>query len=151
MAIVGCPSTLKRIGDHAFYNCEKLEYVVFEAFKTNVCQDVVPRLSVGYRIFELSSIYAVVIYKKEFIDNLKLEVRKESKFFHNSDENCFFEKGVSLHLVSSTSDDLNLVDTLTKNKQTAKEKIKIYKNCCYTRDIKYDEKTHNGEDFDGDL
>lgn len=151
LAVVEFPSTLKRIGDHAFYNCEKLEYVVFEAFKTNVCQDVVPRLSVGYRIFELSSIYAVVIYKKEFIDNLKLEVRKESKFFHNSDENCFFEKGVSLHLASSTSDDLNLVDTLTINKQTAKEKLKIYKNCCSIRDIKYDEKTHNGEDFDGDL
>ena len=151
LAIVGFPSTLKRIGDHAFYNCEKLEYVVFEGFKTNVCQDVVPRLSVGYRIFELSSIYAVVIYKKEFIDNLKLEVRKESKFFHNSDENCFFEKGVSLHLASSTSDDLNLVDTLTINKKTAKEKLKIYKNCCSIKDIKYDEKTHNGEKFDGDL
>ena len=151
LAIVGFPSTLKRIGDHAFYNCEKLEYVVFEAFKTNVCQDVVPRLSVGYRIFELSSIYAVVIYKKEFIDNLKLEVRKESKFFHNSDENCFFEKGVSLHLASSTSDDLNLVDTLTINKKTAKEKLKIYRNCCSIRDIKYDEKTHHGEEFDGDL
>ena len=151
LAVVEFPSTLKRIGDHAFYNCEKLEYVVFEAFKTNVCQDVIPRLSVGYRIFELSSIYAVVIYKKEFIDNLKLEVRKESKFFHNSDENCFFEKGVSLHLASNTSDDLNLVDTLTINKQTAKEKLKIYRNCCSIRDIKYDEKTHNGEDFDGDL
>lgn len=151
LAIVGFPSTLKRIGDHAFYNCEKLEYVVFEGFKTNVCQDVVPRLSVGYRIFELSSIYAVVIYKKEFIDNLKLEVRKESKFFHNSDENCFFEKGVSLHLASSTSDDLNLVDTLTINKKTAKEKLKIYKNCCSIKDIKCDEKTHNGEKFDGDL
>ena len=151
LAVVAFPSTLKRIGDHAFYNCDKLEFVVFKAFKINVCQDVIPRLSVGYRIFELSSIYAIVIYKKEFIDNLKLEVRKESKFFHNSDENCFFEKGVSLHLASSTSNDLNLVDTLTINKQTAKEKLKIYKNCCSIRDIKYDEKTHNGEDFDGDL
>ena len=151
LAVVEFPSTLKRIGDHAFYNCEKLEYVVFETFKINVCQDVIPRLSVGYRIFELSSIYAIVIYKKEFIDNLKLEVRKESKFFHNSDENCFFEKGVSLHLASNTSDDLNLVDTLTINKQTAKEKLKIYRNCCSIRDIKYDEKIHNGENFDGDL
>lgn len=151
LAIVGFPSTLKRIGDHAFYNCEKLEFVVFKTFKINVCQDVIPRLSVGYRIFELSSIYAIVIYKKEFIDNLKLEVRKESKFFHNSDENCFFEKGVKLYLVDKPSNDLNLVDTLVINKQTAKEKLKIYKNCYSIKNITYDEETLKGNNFDGDV
>ena len=151
LSVVIFPTTIKRIGDHAFYNCDKLEFVIFNASRTNIHQDVVPRLSVGYRIFELSTISAVVIYQKNLIDSLKLEVRKESKFFHNSDENCFFEKGVSLHLASDTSDDLNLVDTLTINKKTAKEKLKIYRNCCSIRDIKYDEKTHHGEEFDGDL
>lgn len=151
LAVVDFPSTLKRIGDHAFYNCEKLEYVIFNTCKENIHQDVLQRLSVGYRIFELSSIYGVVIYKKGFIDNLKLEVRKESKFFHNSDENCFFEKGVSLHLASYTSDDVDRVDTLTINKKTAKEKLKIYKNCCSIKNITYDEETLNGNNFDGDV
>lgn len=151
LAVVSFPSTLKRIGDHAFYNCDKLEFVVFEASGNNIPQDIVPELSVGYRIFELSSIYAVVIKQKELIDNLKLEVKKDSKFFNNSDENCFFEKGVSLHLASDISDDISLVDTLVVNKKTAKEKLKIYKHCCSIKNIKYDEETHNGVNFDGDI
>lgn len=151
LSVVIFPTTIKRIGDHAFYNCDKLEFVIFKASRTNIHQDVVPRLSVGYRIFELSTISAVVIYQKNLIDSLKLEVRKESKFFNNSDENCFFEKGVSLHLASETNDDLSLVDTLVINKKVAKEKLKIYKNCCSIKNIKYDEETHNGENFDGDI
>ena len=151
LANVVFPTTIKRIGDHAFYNCGKLEFVVFDASRKNIQQDVEPSLSVGYRIFELSSICSVVIYQKKLIDNLKLEVRKESKFFNNSDENCFFEKGVSLHLVSETNNDLNLVDTLVINKQTSKEKLKIYKNCCSIKNIKYDEDMHHGRDFDGDI
>ena len=151
LSVVIFPTTINRIGDHAFYNCDKLEFVIFNASRTNIHQDVVPRLSVGYRIFELSSIYAVVIYQKELIDNLRLEVRKESKFFNNSDENCFFEKGVSLHLACEIRDDVSLVDTLVVNKKTAKEKLKIYKHCCSIKNIKYDEETHNGVNFDGDI
>ena len=151
LSVVIFPTTIKRIGDHAFYNCGKLEFVVFDASRTNIHHDFVPRLSVGYRIFELSSIYAVTIYQKDLIDNLKLEVRKESKFFKNSDDNCFFEKGVSLHLGSDTSDDVILIDTLVLKKLTAKEQLKNYKNCCSIKNIKYDEDMHNGRDFDGDI
>lgn len=151
LAVVEFPSTLKRIGDHAFYDCDKLEFVIFNASRTNIHQDVVPRLSVGYRIFELSSIFAVLIYQKNMVDNLKLEIRKESKFFSNSDENCFFERGVKLYLVDEPSNDLNLVDTLVINKQTAKEKLKIYKNCYSIKNITYDEETLKGNNFDGDL
>ena len=151
LAVVEFPSTLKRIGDHAFYNCEKLEFVIFNSSKENIHQDVVSRLSVGYRIFELSSIFAILIYQKNMVDNLKLEVRKESKFFRNSDENCFFERGVKLYLVDEPSDDLNLVDTLVINKQTAKEKLKIYKNCYSIKNITYDEETLKGNNFDGDV
>lgn len=151
LSVVIFPTTIKRIGDHAFYNCGNLDFVVFNASRTNIHHNFVPRLSVGYRIFELSSIYAVMIYQKDLIDNLKLDVRKESKFFKNSDDNCFFEKGVSLHLGSDTSDDVNLVDTLVINKQTSKEKLKIYKNCCSIKNIKYDENIHHGRDFDGDV
>ena len=85
------------------------------------------------------------------VDNLKLEVRKESKFFRNSDENCFFERGVKLYLVDEPSNDLNLVDTLVINKQTAKEKLKIYKNCYSIKNITYDEETLKGNNFDGDV
>lgn len=151
LAVVEFPSTLKRIGDHAFYNCEKLEFVIFNSSKENIHQDVVSRLSVGYRIFELSSIFAILIYQKNMVDNLKLEVRKESKFFRNSDENCFFERGVKLYLVDEISNDLNLVDTLVINKQTAKEKLKIYKNCYSIKNITYDEETLKGNNFDGDV
>lgn len=151
LAVVGFPSTLKRIGDHAFYNCEKLEFVIFYASREKIRQDITPRLSVGYRIFELSSIFAVVIYQKNMVDNLKLEVRKESKFFRNSDENCFFERGVKLYLVDELSNDLNLVDTLVINKQTAKEKLKIYKNCYSIKNITYDEETLKGNNFNGDV
>lgn len=151
LSVVIFPTTIKRIGDHAFYNCDKLELVIFNASRTNIHQDVVPSLSVGYRIFELSSIFAVVIYQKELIDNLRLEVRKESKFFNNSDENCFFEIGASLHLASDISDDISLVDTLVLNKKTAKEKLKIYKHCCSIKNIKYEEEMHNGVNFDGDI
>lgn len=151
LSVVIFPTTIKRIGDHAFYNCGKLEFVVFDASRTNIHHDFVPRLSVGYRIFELSSIYAVTIYQKDLIDNLKLEVRKESKFFKNSDDNCFFEKGVSLHLGSDTSDDVILIDTLVLKKLTAKEQLKNYKNCCSIKNIKYDEDMHNGRTFDGDI
>ena len=151
LSVVIFPTTIKRIGDHAFYNCDKLEFVIFKASRTNIHQDVVPRLSVGYRIFELSSIFAVLIYQKNMVDNLKLEVRKESKFFHNSDENCFFERGIKLYLVDEPSNDLNLVDTLVINKQTAKEKLKIYKNCYSIKNITYDEETLNGNNFDGDV
>lgn len=151
VSVVSIPASIRRIGDHAFYNCDKLEFVVFEAPWKNIPQDIVPELSVGYRIFELSSIYAVVIKQKELIDNLKLEVKKDSKFFNNSDENCFFEKGVSLHLASDISDDISLVDTLVLNKKTAKEKLKIYKHCCSIKNIKYDEEMHHGVDFDGDI
>ena len=151
LSVVIFPTTIKRIGDHAFYNCGKLEYVVFDASRTNIHHDFVPRLSVGYRIFELSSIYAVIIYQKGLIDNLKLEVRKESKFFKNSDDNYFFEKGVSLHLGSDTSDDVILIDTLVLNKKTAKEKLKIYKHCCSIKNIKYDEEMQHGVNFDGDI
>ena len=151
LSVVIFPTTIKRIGDHAFYNCGKLEFVVFDASRTNIHHDFVPRLSVGYRIFELSSIYAITIYQKDLIDNLKLEVRKESKFLKNSDDNCFFEKGVSLHLGSDTSDDVILIDTLVLKKLTAKEQLKNYKNCCSIKNIKYDEDMHNGRDFDGDI
>ena len=151
LAVVEFPSTLKRIGDHAFYNCDKLEFVIFNASRTNIHQDVVSKLSVGYRIFELSSIFAVLIYPKNVVDNLKLEVRKESKFFHNSGENYFFERGVKLYLVDEPSNDLNLVDTLVINKQTAKEKLKIYKNCYSIKNITYDEETLKGNNFDGDI
>ena len=151
LSVVIFPTTIKRIGDHAFYNCDKLEFVIFNASRTNIHQDVVPRLSVGYRIFELSSIFAVLIYQKNMVDNLKLEVRKESKFFHNSDENCFFERGIKLYLVDEPSNDLNLVDTLVINKQTAKEKLKIYKNCYSIKNITYDEETVKGNNFDGDV
>lgn len=151
LSVVIFPTTIKRIGDHAFYNCGKLEFVVFDASRTNILHDFVPRLSVGYRIFELSSIYAVAIYQKDLIDNLKLEVRKESKFFKNSDDNCFFEKGVSLHLGSDTSDDVILIDTLVLKKLTAKEQLENYKNCCSIKNIKYDEDMHHGRDFDGDI
>lgn len=151
LAVVEFPSTLKRIGDHAFYNCEKLEFVIFNTSKENIRQDVLPRLSVGYRIFELSTIFAVLIYQKNIVDNLKLEVRKESKFFNNSDKNCFFERGVKLYLVNEANKDLNLVDTLVINKQTAKEKLKIYKNCYSIKNITYDEETLKGNNFDGDI
>lgn len=151
LSVVIFPTTIKRIGDHAFYNCGKLEFVVFDASRTNVHHDFVPKLSVGYRIFELSSIYAVTIYQKDLIDNLKLEVRKESKFFKNSEDNCFFEKGVSLHLASDISDDISLVDTLVLNKKNAKEKLKIYKHCCSIKNIKYDEEMQHGVNFNGDI
>ena len=151
VSVVILPASIRRIGDHAFYNCDKLKFVVFEAPGKNILQDIRPILSVGYRIFELSSIYAVVIYQKDLIDNLKLEVRKESKFFKNSDDNCFFEKGVSLHLGSDTSDDVILIDTLVLKKLTAKEQLKNYKNCCSIKNIKYDEEMHHGVNFDGDI
>ena len=151
LSVVIFPTTIKRIGDHAFYNCDKLEFVIFNASRTNIHQDVAPRLSVGYRIFELSSIFAILIYQKNMVDNLKLEVRKESKFFSNSDKNCFFERGVKLYLVDESSNDLNLVDTLVINKQTAKEKLKIYKNCYSIKNITYDEETLKGNNFDGDI
>lgn len=150
LEVVGFPTTIRRIGDHAFYNCCKLDFVIFNFFKIDIHQDVVPKLSVGYRIFELSSIYAVAIYQKNFIDNLKLEVKRESKFFNNSNENCFFEKGVSLNLLNDNNIS-SLVDTLNINKQNAKEKLKIYKNCCSIKNIIYDETTHHGHDFDGDI
>ena len=151
LSVVIFPTTIKRIGDHAFYNCDKLEFVIFNASRTNIHQDVAPRVSVGYRIFELSSIFAILIYQKNMVDNLKLEVRKESKFFSNSDKNCFFERGVKLYLVDESSNDLNLVDTLVINKQTAKEKLKIYKNCYSIKNITYDEETLKGNNFDGDI
>lgn len=140
---VSIPKNIKRIGDHAFFNCPKLEVVVFEAQKQDVCiaMGITRSLSIGYRIFELSSIIGILVHYKNYVDYIYYEIYDDSKYKGIS-FNCFFENNALLYwLHSKVLSDKKIYDTLVVTKDNIKMKLMQYYNCGSIKQIICDAQT----------